>query len=61
MGFQMINNIPVWGHPFPEAVSQITNCAKDADYCALMADHHVGYAVLILSMLGWMIYIEFIM
>lgn len=45
MSFQMIGNIPVWGIPFPEAVNQIQNCAKNAQYCALMADHHVGYAV----------------
>ena len=41
----MIHNIPVWGQPFPEAVQQIENCAKKAEYCALMADHHIGYAV----------------
>ncbi len=45
MPFQKINNIPVWGEPIGEAVNQIVNCAKNADYCALMADHHPGYAV----------------
>ena len=45
MSYQMIHNIPVWGQPFPEAVQQIENCAKKAEYCALMADHHIGYAV----------------
>ncbi|MCH8903223.1 MAG: RtcB family protein [Bacteroidetes bacterium] len=45
MSYQMIDNIPVWGSPFIEAVNQIQNCAKRADYCAWMADHHVGYAV----------------
>jgi tRNA-splicing ligase RtcB len=45
MSYQMIHNIPVWGQPFPEAVQQIENCARQAAYCALMADHHIGYAV----------------
>jgi len=45
MAYQFINNIPVWGEPLEGAVSQIKNCAKDAQYCALMADHHPGYAV----------------
>jgi len=45
MSYQTINNIPVWGDPFPEAVSQIENCHKNARYSALMADHHIGYAV----------------
>jgi len=45
MVFQSINNIPVWGEPIDEAVNQIKNCSKDAQYCALMADHHPGYAV----------------
>jgi tRNA-splicing ligase RtcB len=45
MSFQKISNIPVWGEPIGEAIDQIVNCAKDAAYCALMADHHPGYAV----------------
>lgn len=45
MPYQTIQNIPVWGEPIGEAVNQIVNCAKNADYCALMADHHPGYAV----------------
>jgi tRNA-splicing ligase RtcB len=45
MPFKMINNIPVWGEPIEEALQQIANCAKDAHYTALMADHHQGYAV----------------
>ena len=45
MTYQMINNIPVWGEPFVEAVNQLTNCAKNAERRALMADHHVGYSV----------------
>ncbi|HOD12804.1 MAG TPA: RtcB family protein [Candidatus Omnitrophota bacterium] len=43
--FQIIHNIPVWGEPIEGALSQAINCAKTADYCALMADHHPGYAV----------------
>ena len=45
MPFKTIHNIPVWGEPIDEAINQIVNCAKDAEYCALMADHHPGYAV----------------
>ena len=41
-----VNNIPVWGDLTDEgALRQIANCAKDADAAALMADHHLGYAV----------------
>lgn len=39
-----INNIPVWGVPLDNAVDQMVNCAEDAAYCALMADHHLGYS-----------------
>ena len=42
---RLINNIPVWGEPLQNAVDQMENCAKDAEHCALMADHHLGYAV----------------
>lgn len=43
---QLIDNIPVWGSPVDEgALRQIKNCAKTADRVALMADHHLGYAV----------------
>jgi len=43
---QLIDNIPVWGSPVDEgALRQIRNCAKTADRVALMADHHLGYAV----------------
>ncbi|OGX52800.1 MAG: RNA-splicing ligase RtcB [Omnitrophica WOR_2 bacterium RIFOXYA12_FULL_38_10] len=42
-----INNIPVWGDPIEGALNQMINCSKDAEYCALMADHHPGYALLI--------------
>ncbi|OQY28339.1 MAG: RNA-splicing ligase RtcB [Candidatus Cloacimonetes bacterium 4572_55] len=45
MAYKVIDGIPVWGDPILEAVKQIKNCQKDADRCALMADHHQGYAV----------------
>ena len=45
MKYQKINNIPVWGEPIEGALSQIVNCSKNAAHCALMADHHPGYAV----------------
>src|SRR6266436_5744163 len=43
---QLIDNIPVWGSPVDEgALRQIKTCARTADRAALMADHHLGYAV----------------
>ena len=43
---QLIDGIPVWGSPVDEgALRQIKNCARTADRAALMADHHLGYAV----------------
>ena len=45
MPFTEVNGIPIWGQPQDNAVAQILNCQKTADYCALMADHHLGYAV----------------
>src|SRR2546423_12311569 len=43
---QLIDNIPVWGSPVDEgALGQIKTCARTADRVALMADHHLGYAV----------------
>lgn len=45
MSYQLIQNIPIWGEPIEGAVNQIKNCTKNAVYCALMADHHPGYAV----------------
>ncbi len=41
----LIDNIPVFGPPDDRAVQQIRNCLPRADKVALMADHHVGYAV----------------
>jgi len=37
--------VKVWGHAEPNALEQMENCAKSADYCALMADNHLGYAM----------------
>jgi tRNA-splicing ligase RtcB len=43
---QYVDNIPVWGELNDEgALRQIKNCARTADAAALMADHHLGYAV----------------
>jgi tRNA-splicing ligase RtcB len=43
---QEIDNIPIWGDPVDAgALAQIKTCAQTADYVALMADHHKGYAV----------------
>jgi tRNA-splicing ligase RtcB len=43
--FQKINNVAVWGDPLQDAVNQAVTCAKRADIMALMADHHIGYAM----------------
>jgi tRNA-splicing ligase RtcB len=51
---QLIDNIPVWGSPVDEgALRQIKNCAREADHVALMADHHLGYAVPIGGVVGY--------
>lgn len=43
---KIIKNIPVWGDPVDEgALAQIETCQKTAYKTALMADHHLGYAV----------------
>lgn len=43
---KIINEIPVWGTPVDEgALAQIEVCQKTAYKTALMADHHLGYAV----------------
>ena len=39
------HGFPIWGDPLPEAVAQMQNAMREADYGALMADHHLGYAV----------------
>lgn len=42
---KLIDNIPVWGDPQDNAVEQMRTCARTASRVALMADHHLGYAV----------------
>ena len=42
----VIGDVPVFGDPVdPEALTQIQRCRSTADAAALMADHHIGYAV----------------
>lgn len=45
MPYTEINGVPVFGEPLANAVDQILNCAREAEHAALMADHHLGYAV----------------
>ena len=48
MGAHMrwIDDVPVFGDPVDaEALQQIQRCRATADAAALMADHHIGYAV----------------
>ena len=45
MSYRLIDGVPVWGAPLDNAVRQIVNCARDAERTALMADHHLGYAM----------------
>lgn len=45
VAFQLIKGIPVWGEPLHNAIDQMANCLRTADRAALMADHHLGYAV----------------
>ncbi len=41
-----IDGVKIWGDPVDAgALKQILTCARTADRCALMADHHQGYAV----------------
>jgi tRNA-splicing ligase RtcB len=43
---KIIVGVPVWGEPVDSgALKQILNCSKTADRVAMMADHHLGYAV----------------
>ena len=46
---QTIDGIAVFGDPIPEAVEQIKNCVRaggdSVAGAALMADHHIGYAM----------------
>lgn len=45
MPYTEIHGVPVFGEPLDNAVEQIVNCAREAEHAALMADHHLGYAV----------------
>lgn len=45
MAYEIIDSIPVWGRPDAGAVQQMQTCARTAAHAALMADHHLGYAV----------------
>ncbi|MEO8084397.1 MAG: RtcB family protein [Ardenticatenales bacterium] len=44
---KLFDGIPVYGDLQPEALDQMKRCAEHDDVvgCALMADHHLGYAV----------------
>lgn len=44
-GYRLLDGIPVWGEPDAGAVAQMRRCAARAERAALMADHHLGYAV----------------
>ena len=50
---QKVNGVPVWGAPLDNAVEQMAACAPDAEHVALMADHHLGYAVPIGGVLAY--------
>lgn len=43
--YTTIDEIPVWGEPLEDAVNQARMVRKRADAVALMADHHIGYAM----------------
>jgi tRNA-splicing ligase RtcB len=42
---RVVEGVPVWGEPLADAVAQMRNVARRAEKVALMADHHLGYAV----------------
>lgn len=43
---KVIDGIPVWGDPIDEgAMDQARMCLRSASAVAMMADHHLGYAV----------------
>ena len=50
---QLVNKVPVWGVPLDNAVEQMAACAAEAEYVALMADHHLGYSVPIGGVLAY--------
>jgi tRNA-splicing ligase RtcB (3'-phosphate/5'-hydroxy nucleic acid ligase) len=43
---QIIDGIVIYGEPIDQgALDQIKNCQRQAECCALMGDHHLGYAM----------------
>lgn len=43
---QIVDGVPVWGELLPEALEQMKAAMNHGGkYCALMADHHIGYSV----------------
>ena len=51
---KVIDEIPVWGDPLLDALDQMKKIkARDATYCALMADHHLGYSVPVGGVVGY--------
>lgn len=53
MNYQIIDGIPVWGEPMLNAIEQMKNAARTAHKVALMADHHLGYAVPVGGVVGY--------
>lgn len=46
MSYELHGDTPVWGDPIDRgALDQIMRCRSTADRAAMMADHHLGYAV----------------
>jgi tRNA-splicing ligase RtcB (3'-phosphate/5'-hydroxy nucleic acid ligase) len=44
--YQVIRDVRVWGEPVERgALDQAVTCRESADQVAMMADHHLGYAV----------------
>ena len=41
---EYVDGIPVWGDVDADSLRQAKTCRKDADYVAMMADHHLGYS-----------------
>lgn len=54
MTYQLIQNIPVWGEPDPGAIDRNRQLRPHTgEAAALMADHHLGYAVPIGGVIGY--------
>ena len=44
--YQTLHGIPVWGDPVDQgALEQAVTCRRTSEAVAMMADHHLGYAV----------------